>query len=250
GHLKNKPLLLVLDNCEHLIAACAELADRVLRASATVRILATSREPLGINGETVFRVPPLGVPDLRELHGVEHVSGYEAAQLFLDRARAVKSTFSINSAIAAPLAKLCVQLDGIPLAIELAASRVKVLSIEQIADRVDERLNLLTGGSRTALPRHQTLLAAIDWSYNLLTEPEKVLFRRLSVFAGGWTLEAAERVCSDNRVDERTVLELLSGLVDKSLVLTEDRDGHQRYRFMMTLLEYAHKRLMETKDGD
>jgi hypothetical protein len=141
----------------------------------------------------------------------------------VDRARAVKSTFAITTATAVPLMRLCARLEGIPLAIELAASRVKVLSIEQIADRLDDPLNLLTGGSRTALPRHQTLLAAIDWSYNLLTEPERILFRRLSVFAGGWTLEAAERVCGGDGVDERSVLELLSGLVDKSLVLPEDR---------------------------
>jgi predicted ATPase/predicted Ser/Thr protein kinase len=249
-YLKGRRLLLVLDNCEHLITACAQLTDTVLRSSPDVRVLATSRESLAISGETVFRVPSLGVPDPERPADVENLGAHEAVELFVDRARAVKSTFAVTGATAAPLARLCARLEGIPLAIELAASRVKVLSMEQIADRLDDRLNLLTGGSRTALPRHQTLLGAIDWSYNLLTELEKDLFRRLSVFAGGWTLEAAERVCSGEGVDESGVLELLSGLVDKSLVLTEDRDGQQRYRLMVTLLEYAHKRLVQTDEGD
>ncbi len=248
--LKDRRLLLVLDNCEHLITRCAQLAERVLRRSATVHLLATSREPLSITGETVIRVPSLGIPDLQQAPDIETLSRHEAVELFVDRARSVKSTFSITNAMAVPLANLCAQLEGIPLAIELAASRVKVLSIEQIADRLNDRLNLLTSGSRTALPRHQTLLAAIDWSYNLLTEPEKILFRRLSVFAGGWTLDAAERVCTGEGVQETSVLELLAGLVDKSLVLTEDRDADQRYRFMATLLEYAHKRLMQSGEGD
>jgi predicted ATPase/predicted Ser/Thr protein kinase len=249
-HLRNKGLLIVLDNCEHLIAACAQLADTILRSSPNVRILATSREPLSIAGEQVFRVPSLGVPDPQRPLNPENLDEHEAVELFVDRARSVKSTFAITSATAAPLAKLCAQLEGIPLAIELAASSVKVLTIEQIAARLDHRLSLLTGGSRTALPRHQTLLAAIDWSYNLLTEPEKVLFQRLSVFAGGWTLEAAETVCSGEGVDQKNVLELLTGLVDKSLVLTEERDGQNRYRFMVTLLEYAHERLLQTDEGE
>src|SRR5712691_9761055 len=168
-------------------------------------------------GEHVFRVPSLGVPDQQRPPSPENLNEHEAVELFVDRARSVKSTFAIKSTTAAPLAKLCAQLEGIPLAIELAASSVKVLTIEQIAARLDHRLSLLTGGSRTALPRHQTLFAAIDWSYNLLTEPEKILFRRLSAFAGGWTLETAESVCSGGGVDQQSVLELLSALVDKSL---------------------------------
>jgi predicted ATPase/predicted Ser/Thr protein kinase len=248
--LRDRRLLLVFDNCEHLVGACAHIAEVLLRSSANVQILATSREPLAITGEIVFRVPPLAVPDPERASDIKSVSEYEAVELFVQRARAVRSTFAITDAIAVPLAKLCVQLEGIPLAIELAASRTTVLSIEQITVRLHDRLKLLTGGSRTALPRQQTLSAAIDWSYNLLSEAEKLLFRRLSVFSGGWTLEAAEAVCSGHAVEQDTVLELLSGLVDKSLVLVEERDGEQRYRFMVTLLEYAQQRLMQTEEGE
>ena len=249
-YCKSRRLLLVLDNCEHLIAACAYLTDTLLRHSATVRVLTTSREPLAIAGETVFRVPSLGVPDPQRLPDLDGLAKHEAIELFADRARAVKSTFVITSAIARPLANLCVQLEGIPLAIELAASRLKVLSIEQIAVRLDDRLSLLTGGSRAALPRQQTLFATIDWSYNLLTDSEKILFRRLAVFSGGWTLEAAEAVCAGGAGEKRSVLELLSGLVDKSLVVVDERDGLQRYRLMVMLLEYARKRLIETEEKD
>jgi predicted ATPase/Tfp pilus assembly protein PilF len=246
--LKHKRLLLVLDNCEHLVAACAQLAYTLLRSSPNLQILATTRESLAIGGETVFRVPPLGLPDPEQTRDVKSLSEHEAVELFVDRARSVTSTFAITAGTALPLAKLCVQLEGIPLAIELAASRTKVLSIEQIAARLNDRLKLLTGGSRTALPRQQTLVAAIDWSYNLLTDSEKNLFRRLSVFSGGWTLEAAETVGAGEGVDQENVLELLSGLVNKSLVLVEEREGHQRYRFMVTLLEYAQQRLMQTEE--
>jgi predicted ATPase len=249
-HLTQRCLLLVLDNCEHLIGACAHLTDLLLRRSPHLRVLATSREALGISGETMFRVPSLALPDPQRQSGVKSLSENESVELFVDRARAVKSTFAISAANAGSLAKLCVQLDGIPLAIELAASRMKVLSIEQIADRLHDRLHLLTGGSRTAPSRHQTLLAAIDWSYNLLTGSEKILFHRLSVFAGGWTLEAAETVCAGGSVNKANVLELLSGLVDKSLVLAEEREGQQRYRFMVTLLEYAHRRLTQTEERE
>jgi len=249
-YLKGRRFLLVLDNCEHLISACAQLTDVLLRSSRNLRVLVTSREPLAIAGEAVFRVSSLGLPDPRQLPDLESLSKHEAVELFLDRARSVKSTFAISRSIALPLATLCVQLEGIPLAIELAASRISVLSVEQIAARLHDRLTLLTGGSRTASPRHQTLLAAIDWSYNLLSESEKILFRRLSVFSGGWTLEAAETVCAGDGVEKGRVLELLSGLVDKSLVLAEEREGQQRYRFMVTLLEYALKRLMQTEERD
>src|SRR5262249_19185487 len=249
-YFKRRHLLLVLVNCEHLIAACACLAETLLRESADVRILATSRESLAIGGETVYRVPSLDLPDSERLPDPVSLSTHEAVALFVDRARSVKPTFAVTSATALPVAKICVQLDGMPLAIELAASRMKALSVDQIAARLDDRFNLLTSGSRTALPRHQTLLAAIDWSYNLLTEPEQILFRRLSVFCGGWTLEAVENVCAGDGVNRGSVLDLMSGLVDKSLVLAEERKGQQRYRFMMTLREYAHKLLMQTAEGD
>jgi len=243
-------LLLVLDNCEHLINACATLTEKLLRSVPNLRILVTSREPLAIAGEAVFRVPSLGLPDADRLADVISLGGHESVELFVDRARSVKSTFAITDANALSVAKLCVQLEGMPLAIELAASRLNALTVEQIAVRLDDRLSLLTIGRRTALERHQTLFAAIDWSYNLLTEPEKILFRRLAVFSGSWTLDAAEAVCAGAGVDKRNVLDLTSGLVDKSLVLSEERDGHLRYRFMVTLREYAYKRLTQTEEGE
>jgi predicted ATPase/serine/threonine protein kinase len=249
-YLKPRCLLLVMDNCEHLMSACARLIDMLVHNAPQVTVLATSRESLAIDGEHLFRVPSLTLPEPGLASDLESVGACEAVELFVHRAQAVKSTFGISRANAHLLATVCAQLDGIPLAIELAASRMKVLSLEQIAARLEDRLHLLTGGSRTALPRHQTLLAAIDWSYNLLTDAEKVFFRRLSVFAGGWTLDAAETVCTGNDLPQSAVLELLSGLVDKSLVLVEEREGQQRYRLIVTLREYAHKRLMQTEEGE
>jgi class 3 adenylate cyclase len=198
GFLKPKRLLLLLDNCEHLLSACAELAGLLLRSCPGVQILATSREGLNIPGETTYRLPSLSLPDPRQLPtSVESLSQYEAVRLFIDRAAAAVPSFAVTHQNAPAVAQLCVRLDGIPLAIELAAARVKALSVEQINGRITDMFRLLTGGSRTALPRQQTLRAAIDWSYDLLSEKEKILLRRLSVFAGGWTLEAAEQVCAD-----------------------------------------------------
>jgi predicted ATPase/Tfp pilus assembly protein PilF/predicted Ser/Thr protein kinase len=247
-YLRQRHLLLVLDNCEHVIDASAQLTDMLLRTARNLHVLATSREPLAIAGETVFRVSSLAVPDPQQLPDLESLTKHEAVELFVDRARAVKPNFALDHAVAGPLATLCVQLEGIPLAIELAASRVRVLSVPQIAARLHDHLSLLTGGSRTASPRHRTLVAAIDWSYALLSVPEKRLFRRLSVFAGGWTLEAAETVCAGG-VEKDSVLDLLSGLVDKSLVLAEEREGQTRYRFMVTLQAYARKQLLQTEEG-
>jgi non-specific serine/threonine protein kinase len=249
SYLKSRNLLLVLDNCEHVIGAIAQLADVLLRNCPNLRILATSRESLAIAGEMLFRVPPLSLPDTATELDAEGLGKHEAVELFVERVRAVKTAFLLDQSNAALVAKVCIHLDGIPLAIELAASRMKVLSVEQIADRLGHRLTLLRGGSRTALPRQQTLLAAIDWSYNLLSETEKTLFRRLSVFSGGWTLEAAEHICVGESVDKGNLLELLSGLIDKSLVLLDELDGQQRYRFMMTLLEYAQERLLQTQEA-
>jgi predicted ATPase/tRNA A-37 threonylcarbamoyl transferase component Bud32/Tfp pilus assembly protein PilF len=247
-YLKERHLLLVLDNCEHVIDACAQLSEGLLRSARKLCILATSRESLGITGETIFRVPPLSVPDIDGPADVPTLAEHEAVELFVDRARAVKPNFAIDHANAVPLRELCNRLEGIPLAIELAASRVKVLLVQQIADRLGDRLHLLTGGNRTALPRYQALAAAIDWSYDLLSEKEKTLFRRLSVFSGGWTLEAAERVCDGGGVHGSDVLELLAGLIDKSLVFADERDGRQRYRFMVTIWEYAAQRLTQTDE--
>jgi class 3 adenylate cyclase len=195
--LKTRSLLLLLDNCEHLLTACANLADTILRNCPKAYILASSREGLNIPGETTYRIPSLSLPDTRETLTPENLMQYEAVQLFVERAQSAQPSFVVTPQNAAAVGQLCVRLDGIPLAIELAAARVKAMSVEQIASRLDDRFRLLTGGSRTALPRQQTLRALIDWSYDLLSEQEQTLLRRLSVFAGGWTLEAAEKVCSD-----------------------------------------------------
>jgi len=196
-HLKPRSVLLVLDNCEHLLDACARISDTILRSCPRVKILATSREGLGIAGEMSFRIPSLSMPDPLQHRTAQSLSGFESVLLFLDRARAAQPSFALTDQNAPAVAQICSRLDGIPLAIELAAARVKAMSVDQISARLDDRFRLLTGGSRTALPRQQTLRATIDWSYDLLSEKEKVLLRRLSVFAGGWTLEAAEKVCAD-----------------------------------------------------
>jgi len=244
--LRHKTLLLALDNCEHLVSACRDLAVALLRSCPHVRILVTSREGLGVAGETLWRVPSLSVPeDVRHLPPPEELVLYDAVRLFADRAAATAPGFRVTSRNASAITHLCQQLDGIPLAIELAAARAKVLSVEQIAARLDDRFHLLTGGSRTVLPRHQTLGAAIDWSYNLLSEKERVLLRRLSVFAGGWTLEAAEAVCAGGVVEVASILDVLTSLVDKSLVLAETQHGEARYRLLETIRQYARHRLVE-----
>jgi predicted ATPase/class 3 adenylate cyclase len=247
--LRHKTLLLVLDNCEHLLPACGDLAQGLLRSCSHVRILATSREGLGIPGETLWRVPSLSVPvDIVRLPRPEELVLYDAVRLFVDRAMATSSGFAISNENARAVAQVCQRLDGIPLAIELAAARVKVLAVDQITARLDDRFRLLTGGSRTVLPRQQTLRAAVDWSYLLLAEPERVLLRRLSVFAGGWSLDAAEVVCAGGVVDATAILDLLGSLVDKSLVLVETHRGEARYRFLETIRQYGWDRLVESKE--
>ncbi|MGB7873842.1 MAG: adenylate/guanylate cyclase domain-containing protein [Anaerolineales bacterium] len=247
-YLRAKQLLLILDNCEHLIDACARLADQLLRHCPNLKVLASSREALGINGEAVYRVPSLSLPEQVEPTR-DAVLSCESAQLFVERVSAANPNFKLTDENASSVAQICLRLDGIPLALELAAARVRVLSVEQIAERLDDRFRLLTGGSRTALPRQQTLRALIDWSYDLLSEPEKALFRRLAVFVGGWTLEAAEKVCSGDGVDEYEVLDLLAQLVDKSLVIAEERDGNIRYYRLETIRQYAREKLLETDES-
>ena len=242
-HLATKAALLILDNCEHLLDACAELADGLLRACAELTILATSREPLGMTGERVRRVPPLSVPAVAIAPSAESVAPFEAVQLFVDRAVAAESRFALTDANAAAVAAICQRLDGIPLALELAAARLQALTVEQLRDRLEDRFRLLTGGSRAALPRHRTLRATIDWSYDLLTEPEQILFRRLSVFAGGFLLDAAEQVCDDSQVAPEDVLDLLTRLVEKSLVTLETSHAHGRYQLLETIREYALEKL-------
>jgi predicted ATPase/class 3 adenylate cyclase len=245
-HLQPRALLLVLDNCEHLLSACAQLVDGLLRACRHLKILATSREGLGIAGETFYPVPSLPVPDSQQVVSLGELIQYEVVQLFTARATAVLPTFRVTQRNAIAVAQICRRLDGMPLAVELAAARVKVLPVEQIASRLDDQFRLLTGGSRVALPRHQTLRAAMDWSHNLLSAEERAMLRRLSVFAGGWTLDAAEAVCIGDDVNASEVLDLLTHLVDKSLVVAEEHDGKGRYRLLETIRQYGRDRLMES----
>jgi predicted ATPase len=243
-YLQPRQLLLVLDNCEHLVAACAELARRLLEACPDLRVLATSREALGVPGEALFRVPTLTTP-IPPPPPVEQLTQYEAVRLFIDRALLSQPAFAVTNANAPSVAEICHRLDGIPLAIELAAARVKALPMEQIARRLDDRFKLLTGGSRTGLPRQQTLRAAIDWSYDLLAEPERALLLRLSMFAGGWDLEAADAVCAGEAIEDWEVLDLLASLVEKSLVQYEEAEGAGRYRLLETLREYGREQVGE-----
>jgi predicted ATPase/DNA-binding NarL/FixJ family response regulator len=241
--LRSRCLLLALDNCEHLIDTCVEIAGRLLASSPGVRLLMTSREPLRLAGETVWRVPPLAVPpDVPPAgtgDGAAHANHDEAVRLFADRAAAVRPGFAVGPDNAAVVEAICRALDGLPLAIELAAARIGVLSVEQIAARLDDRFALLTAGDRSAAPRHRTLRATIEWSYEMLTAAERTLFRRLSVFAG-WSLEMAEQVCADGEVPASDMLALTAALVDKSLVVLEPEVlGQARYRMLDSIREYA-----------
>jgi predicted ATPase/DNA-binding CsgD family transcriptional regulator len=254
--LRAQRMLLVLDNCEHLVDACANLANVLLRACPNLVILATSREPLGIAGETAWRVPSLALPGVGDRDTVRHgdapaLGAFAAVQLFVERARAARPDFTLTALHAPAVARICRRLDGIPLALELAAARVMALSVAQIADRLDDRFSLLTGGNRTALPRQRTLRATVDWSYGLLSEQERALLRRLAVFAGGWSLEAAEVVCAGEGLDSSEVIDLLQHLVDRSLVVAEEHaDGTNRYRMLEMLQQYAQERLFECGEAD
>ncbi len=235
-------LLVVLDNAEHVLGAAAKLADALMRSCPRVCLLVTSREPLGVGGEHVFRVPPLAVPPA-DLAVPGRLAAFESVQLFAERAVLYRRDWVLDAANAAAVAAVCVRLDGIPLALELAAARLGSLSVPEISARLDQRFRLLTGGSRTALPRHQTLRALIDWSYDLLSPGEQVVLDRLSVFAGGWTLEAAEAVTSAGDAGGWQVLDHLAALVGKSLVLAEEIRGSTRYRLLETVRHYAAERL-------
>jgi non-specific serine/threonine protein kinase len=242
--LRPKRLLLVLDNCEHLLDACARLADALLRACPELTVVATSREALGVAGETPWRVPPLAAPPFGPPPGAEALVDYEAVRLFAERAVAVQPAFAVTAHNASAVAQLCRRLDGLPLALELAAARLRALTVEQVLDRLDDRFRLLTGGSRTALPHQQTLRATVDWSHALLSEPEQRLFAHLAVFAGGWDLEAAEAVGGGATSGADGVLDGLMQLVDKSLVVaTAPSDGAARYHLLETLRQYARERL-------
>jgi predicted ATPase/class 3 adenylate cyclase/DNA-binding CsgD family transcriptional regulator len=235
-------LLVVLDNAEHVLGAVAKLADALMRSCPRACLLVTSREPLGVSGEHVFRVPSLAVPPA-DLAAPGPLAAFESVQLFAERAVMYRQGFALDQANAAAVAAVCVRLDGIPLAIELAAARLGSLSVPEISSRLDQRFRLLTGGSRTALARHQTLRALIDWSYDLLNPGEQLVLDRLSVFAGGWTLAAAEAVTSAGDAGEWQVLDHLAALADKSLVQAEEMRGSTRYRLLETVRHYAAERL-------
>jgi predicted ATPase/DNA-binding CsgD family transcriptional regulator len=255
-YLEHRHLLLILDNCEHVIEACARLAEVLLRACPNLSILTSSREALGIAGEVTFLVPPLTLPEENQPLPVENLMQYEAIHLFVERAAVVQTTavspnFTLTPDNAPAIAQVCQRLDGIPLAIELAAARVKLLQVEEIAQRLDDRFHLLMSGSRAALPRYQTLRASIDWSYELLSVPERTLLQRLSVFAGGWVLEAAEAVGCGEGIQACDVLDLLGHLVDKSLVQTvSSTAGLSRFRILETIRQYAHEKLVETGQAE
>jgi len=245
--LRGQRLLLILDNCEHVVAACAQMCEYLLASCRWLRILATSREPLRVPGETVWRVPPLSLPPAvtaRDgLSALDGLAQHEAVRLFTARAAAARPGFSLGPQNAAAVAGVCRTLDGMPLAIELAAARVGALAVEQINGRLSDRFQLLAGGHRTAPPRQRTLRATVDWSYELLTEPEQLLLRRLAVFSG-WDLDMAERVCADEKLPAQAVLDLLAALIDKSLVaLDGEVAGGARYRLLDTIRQYAAERL-------
>ncbi|MGH2587356.1 MAG: ATP-binding protein, partial [Dehalococcoidia bacterium] len=252
--LESRHLLLLLDNCEHLVSACARLAGALLSTCPGLTILATSREPLGVPGEVVWRVPPMALPAVtgqpavgsRQSEGMAATQSSvlspqssDAVRLFVERARMVRPSFAPGEAEMAAVARICGRLDGMPLAIELAAARLNVLSVEQIAERLSDRFRLLGAGSRTAMPRHQTLRALVDWSYELLDEEERWLFEELSVFAGSFSIEAVESICGIGTDG----LDILGRLVDKSLVVVEEKQGVARYRLLETLRQYAQERL-------
>lgn len=245
--VRDRTLLLILDNCEHLVQACAELAKRLLAASATAKLLATSRDALRIAGETVLQLAPLAVPDPSSVPAPVTLTQIDAVRLFVDRASAAQPAFRLTADNARAVAAICHQLDGIPLALELAAARTRALPVETIAARLNERFKLLVAGDRTVLPRQRTLRALIDWSYDLLTPDERTLFARLSVFAGGFTLDAAEAVGAGGAIDAADVLDLLARLVEKSLVIA-DIDG-ARYRMLETVRQYALEKLEAAGDA-
>lgn len=249
--LKNRNLLLLLDNCEHLVEACADLSKHLLQSAPGLKVLATSREALGVTGEVIFRVPSLSLPPIGQAVSPGLVLQTEAGRLFMERARAVLPNFEIDGHSAEPVAHICKRLDGIPLAIELAAARLAILDVEQIAARLDHSFRILTGNSRASLERHRTLRAAIEWSYDLLNDKERRLFQRLAVFVGGWALEAAEAVCAGEDLEPEEVFDILSHLVNKSLVQVERQPGREtRYRMLEAIRQYASEKLSTSGEGE
>src|SRR5499427_8131540 len=245
-YLAGRQLLLVLDNCEHLVDAAAKLADQLLRAAAGLRVLAISRESLTMTGETVLAVPPLAAPEAGQPLTAAELARFPAAQLFAERAAQVVPGFTVTEANVAAVAGICHRLEGLPLAIELAAARLPVLSAEQIEARLGDRLGLLIRGGRARPPRQQTLRASIEWSYELCSAAERLLWARLSVFAGGFELDAAEGVCADQRLAAGRVLDLLAALAGKSILTAGHGEGVARYRLPEPLREFGQERLQES----
>jgi predicted ATPase/DNA-binding XRE family transcriptional regulator len=242
--LRQRTTLLVLDNCEHVLDACAQVIDVLLKACPNLVVLTTSREPLGIVGEAVWRVPSLALPDAPSPMDLEELLRTPAVHLFVERATAVQPRFALTTRNASVVVEVCRRLDGIPLALELAAARVESLTVEQIAQRLDQRFRLLTGASRAAVPRQQTLSATLEWSYQLLRGSERRVFERLAVFSGGWTLEAAEAVCAGDELLREDVVDVLWQLTRKSLVVADETsDGSERYSMLETVRQYARQKL-------
>jgi predicted ATPase len=245
-HFGTRACLLVLDNCEHLVDACADLAIGLLESCPALVVLATSREPLAVAGERVFRVPPLATPAADIQASPDVLERHPAVQLFMERAVATCPQFSLTRRNASAVSEICRRLDGLPLALELAAARVTVFSPAQIRQHLDRRFELLTGGNRTAHTRHQTLQAALSWSHELLSASEQTVFRRLAVFSGGWNAEAAVSVCADAELSGFELVDVLESLVNQSLVIAEETGTRTRFRFLETIRHYAWERLVET----
>ena len=246
GTLRERHLLLVLDNCEHLVDACARLIEEILRGAPNVCVLTTSRVTLRVPGEVSRAVRPLALPPHNSVRALDHLQHFASVRLFAERALAVEPQFAVTDQNVWVLVQICQRLDGMPLAIELAAARVTVLSLEQILTRLNDRFRLLTGGSRTALPRHQTLRATLDWSYDLLSEREQAVFQRLGVFAGSWTLAAAETIAAGDETEPADIMDSLAALTEQSLLNVDDHAGQPRYRLLETVRQYAWERLLET----
>ncbi|MBS1517862.1 MAG: hypothetical protein JSS91_07230 [Bacteroidetes bacterium] len=242
-YLKDKNILLLFDNCEHLLDKCSSLSQELLTYCPKLKIISTSRMSFNIPGESIYRIPPLSMPENIKKESFETLSGYESVSFFLETAKSINANFSLSEENIYDVAELCKKLDGIPLAIELAAKRINVLSVEKILARLDDRFRLLTGGGSTALPRQKTLKAMIDWSYDLLSGNEQELLQRLSIFMGGWTLEAAEEICSDDKIDLYEVLDLMTSLYDKSLINFKEVSGKGRYGMLESIKFYAREKL-------
>jgi predicted ATPase/DNA-binding SARP family transcriptional activator len=250
NYFRSRTALVIFDNCEHLIESCAELIHLLLISCEFLAVLATSRETLRVSGEIPYRVPSLRIPKANTEFNSLEISSMEAVKLFVERAAVVSPRFVLSQQNAVPIAQICQRLDGIPLAIELAAARMNMLAVEQILQHLDNRFNLLTNGLRSLLSRHRTLRATMEWSYELLSEPERFLFRRLAVFIGGWTLEAAEEICSGENIASAEMLELLSQLVNKSLVTVQISQNETRYYMLETLRQYSSEKLIESVECD